>query len=307
MRPHAPSAPFRPITRDMTETGDSVERIGDAGEPAAAKPPRTFEIGWEIRWALWAVITLTVLQSLIAKPFYIPSGSMTPTLLVGDRIIVNKTAYGWSWVSPVPRILPEFGGRLMGRMPARGDIVVVKAPMRDADYIKRVIAVAGDTVEVRRGQVVLNGTPLPRIAAGLSPIVVDANMKCTDGRQKGRAVREADRRTMCRLPLYRETLPGGPTYDTIDLGYDPTVDDMAPVRIPAGRIFLMGDNRDQSSDSRVDIAHGGLGGPVPVENLVGRADVISFSMDGSTIAVVPSTWWSAMRPGRSWKWLRHGG
>ena len=294
---HVPS--YKRPMEHTTETADEA--------PAAQRrATRSIEIGWELRWGLWAIVVLTVLQTFIAKPFYIPSSSMTPTLIVGDRIIVDKSAYGWSWVSPVPSLLPEIDGRLLGRLPARGDVVVVRAPRRDADFIKRVIGLPGDTVELRRGAVILNGTPLPRHAAGTTHLPVDANLTCREGLQRGHAVRTPAGRTECRLPVVRETLPGGPTYDTVDLGYDPRVDDMARITVPAGRVFLMGDNRDQSGDSRVSLENGGLGGPVPVGNLVGRAAVLSFSVDGSTVAVAPSTWLSALREGRSWRRIGGG-
>jgi signal peptidase I len=275
--------------------------------PAEAARARSIEIGWELRWGLWAIVILTIIQSFIARPFYIPSASMTPTLLIGDRIIVNKTAYGWSWVSPVPRVLPEFGGRLLGRLPKRGDVVVLKAPMRDADFIKRVIGLPGDTIEIRRGVMLVNDVAVDSGITGTTDIPVDINITCTEGRQRGRIAEDAKGRAVCRLPVRRETLPGGASFEIIDLGYDPRVDDMPRIRVPDGHVFLMGDNRDQSADSRVPISQGGLGGPVPVENLVGRAEIISFSLDGSTIAVAPTTWFSAMRDGRSWKWIRHGG
>jgi signal peptidase I len=188
-------------------------------------------------------------------------------------------------------------------MPRRGDVVIVTPPGQHDDYIKRVIGLPGDTIEVRGGRLILNGR---QVASQVRPpdlIPVDPNVPC--GIEfSGNLVRSGGRE-YCRLPIVRETLPGGPSYDTIDLGESPG-DDYGPVRVPAGHLFLMGDNRDRSADSRFALGppENGLGGPVPWENIGGRAEFITFSLDGSTQIFNPLSWFEALRPGRAGHSLR---
>lgn len=255
--------------------------------------------GKEIRWAAGILLVACGFQSLVAKPFYIPSESMMPTLVSGDRLIVTKYPYGWSWTSMVPRLLPRTEGRIMGDVPKRGDIVTVTPRAGRSDYIKRVVGIPGDTVEVRHGRLLLNGKPVGRSFAGYSDLPVDANLPCTLGREREHLAVDATGAAHCRLPLYRETLPGGATYLTADLGYLPMVDDYPAIRVAAGHVFLMGDNRDQSADSRVPIENGGLGGAVPVADIGGRADIITVSMDGTARLLDPVSWFRAIRPGRA--------
>ena len=263
--------------------------------------------GWwaEAKGMLWLLVGVFAFQSSIAKAFYIPSESMMPGLIKGDHLVVTKYAYGWSWASPPFHILPHFEGRLLGRMPERGDVVIVSRPDRAEDLIKRVIGLPGDIVAVTRGRVFLNGRPLKQERHGTSAFPVDPNLACLD-RAGGFRVVGADGRTYCRLPLVRETLPGGRSYDTIDQGSSPG-DDYGPVAIPAGHVFVMGDNRDNSADSRFPASEGGLGGPVPVENLGGRAEFITYSLDGSSTWLNPLSWAAALRAGRSGTSLRPGG
>lgn len=255
--------------------------------------------GKEIRWAAGILLVACGFQSLVAKPFYIPSESMMPTLVSGDRLIVTKYPYGWSWTSMVPRLLPRTEGRIMGGVPKRGDIVTVTPRTGRSDYIKRVVGIPGDTVEVRHGRLLLNGKPVGRSFAGYSDLPVDANLPCTLGREREHLAVDATGAAHCRLPLYRETLPGGATYLTADLGYLPMVDDYPAIRVAAGHVFLMGDNRDQSADSRVPIENGGLGGAVPVADIGGRADIITVSMDGTARLLDPVSWFRAIRSGRA--------
>jgi signal peptidase I len=252
----------------------------------------------EARGVFWLVLAVLAFHSFIAKPFYIPSESMMPTLIKGDRLVVSKFPYGWSYVSPSFHVFPFMHGRLLGHMPARGDIVIVKPSFAESDYIKRVIGLPGDTLEVRDGQVWLNNKPVPKIEEAPMRIPVDANVPCDEDRLPGRRASGPDGKLYCVLPRFRETLPNGVSYDTLDLGYSP-VDDYGPIKIPAAHFFLMGDNRDQSADSRVPAEAAGLGGPVPWEDIGGRAEFITFSLDGTSELWNPISWLTALRGGRA--------
>jgi signal peptidase I len=275
-----------------------------AQAPAPEKPATDWVA--EIKGLLWLVLAVLAVWSFVAKPFYIPSESMMPTLIKGDRLVVTKYPYGWSYVSPSPfHVLPFINGRLFGRMPERGDVVIVKPPTADADYIKRVIGLPGDRIAVREGVVFINGTPLKRVAVSPMMLPVDDNLPCNNDNEGPFQTTGQDGKLYCALPRVRETLPNGVTYDTIDLGYRPgSPDDFAETLVPAGHVFLMGDNRDESADSRVSSYQMGLGGPVPWENLGGRAEFITFSYDGSTQYLNPLTWVTALRGGRAGTSLR---
>ncbi|HEY1604332.1 MAG TPA: signal peptidase I [Allosphingosinicella sp.] len=275
--------------------------------PPPAPKPRT---GWRAELRGWLVLILLVLglHSLVAKPFYIPSESMMPNLLVGDRLVVSKYPYGWSYISPSFHLLPFIEGRLFGRMPGRGDIVIVTPPAGAhdrEDLIKRVIGLPGDTVQLVAGRLWLNGRPVPTRDLGDQLLPVDGNLPCDMREFPGfpdARVTGADGKAYCRLHMLRETLPNGRSYDVIDLGPGDE-DDFRPYRVPAGRVFLMGDNRDDSADSRVPIALGGLGGAVPVENIGGRAEFVTFSLNGNA-TWNPLTWFSDFRGNRAGTSLR---
>jgi len=269
-----------------------------AGEPSDAGAKAGGTDWWgEIKAVFWLILAVLAFHSFIAKPFYIPSESMMPVLLKGDRLVVSKYPYGWSWVSPSFHVMPRTAGRLFGRLPERGDIVILTPPGRSDDYIKRVIGLPGDSIELRGGQVYINDRPVKREARPAAMIPVDDNVDCTAAGDE--RVAGADGHVYCRLPIVRETLPNGRTYDTIDMGYHEQVDDFARIVVPADHVFLMGDNRDRSADSRVRIVDSGLGGPVPWENIGGRAEFITFSFDGSTQWLNPVSWFTALRGGRA--------
>jgi signal peptidase I len=293
---------------DPDRTGAAVAASEVVAPPAAAGdaaavPARKGTDWWgEIKAIFWLILGVLAFHSLVAKPFYIPSESMMPGLLVGDRLVVTKYPYGWSWVSPSFHVLPHFQGRLFGHLPERGDVVIVTPPGGTSDYIKRVIGLPGDTIEVIDGTVYLNGRPLPRQQRAPSMIPVDANTPCVGDAFGNYIVAGPDGRSYCRLPIVRETIPltdgGTRSYDTIDIGHTEG-DDFARVTVPEGHVFLMGDNRDRSADSRFSIAAQGLGGPVPWENLGGRAEFLTFSLDGSSSYWNPISWFTALRGGRA--------
>ena len=261
-----------------------------------ADTPKESAVWREIKGLFWVLIAVLAFHSFVAKPFYIPSESMMPVLLKGDRLVVSKYPYGWSWVSPSFHVLPHWDGRLLGKLPRRGDIVIVTPPGGSQDYIKRTIGLPGDTVELVGGRLILNGKPVHSELRPPAMIPVDANAPC--GMDFfGAQVRTDDGKAYCRLPIVRETLPGGPSYDTIDMGPSQG-DNFGPITIPPGHVFLMGDNRDRSADSRFSLSEQGLGGPVPWENIGGRAEFITFSLDGSA-GWNPSTWSRSFRSGRA--------
>jgi signal peptidase I len=285
------------VVASKDETGPETD--GEKGR----KSKGTDWLG-EMKSIVLLVLAVLAFHSFIAKPFYIPSESMMPVLLKGDRLVVSKFAYGWSYVSPSFHILPAMPGRLFGSTPERGDIVIVQPRGRQEDYIKRVIGLPGDTIEVRAGQVFLNDKPVPQKTLPPMAIPVDANAPC-DPMQFPDAIGFArDGSKVCMLPVKRETLPNGRSYTIIDVGMRPT-DWYGPVKIPANHVFLMGDNRDNSADSRVPLDEMGLGGPVPIETIGGRAEFITFSLNG-TMTLNPLSWWSAFRSGRALSSLHAG-
>ncbi|HET9427144.1 MAG TPA: signal peptidase I [Allosphingosinicella sp.] len=276
----------------------------------------------EFKGLTWVLLAVLAFHSFIAKPFYIPSESMMPNLLTGDRLVVTKYPYGWSYVSPtIPNpvaivgnliggnrpwsvTLPFSKGRVLGSLPERGDVVIVTPPGGNQDYIKRVIGLPGDTIELREGRLILNGKAVKAEVRPSIYVPVDANAPCTLDHFYDRLI-QTEHGEFCRLPIVRETLPNGVSYDTIDDFNGSDGDNYAPIRVPAGRVFLMGDNRDHSADSRFPLGepNNGLGGAVPWENIGGRAEFITFSLDGTT-ALNPLTWLPAFREGRAGNSLR---
>jgi signal peptidase I len=286
------------------------DTVPEASEPDATPADKKEDKGsalWrEIKGLLWVLVAVLAFHSLIAKPFYIPSESMMPGLLTGDRLVVSKYPYGWSWVSPSFHVLPPMDGRLFGKLPERGDVVIVTPPGTRTDYIKRVIGLPGDVIRMVDGRLIINGetVKLDRLPPRMVPI--DPNSPCGSGSDRALydfRVRGDDGKMYCRVPVVRETLPSGRTYEIVDLGRS-AEDNFGPIHVPAGHLWLMGDNRDDSADSRIPEWQGGLGGPVPWENIGGRAEFITFSLDGTTIWWNPLTWFKALRPGRAGTSLR---
>ena len=278
-----------------------------AANPRESKTHKRKISWWEEFRGLIAMLALVLgFHTFIAKPFYIPSISMMPSLLVGDQLIVSKYPYGWSWVSPSFHIFPRSTTRFFGRTPAYGDIVIVVPPGSKEDYIKRVVALPGDRIAVRNGQIILNGKPVPQTVEPPVQIPADDALRC-DGGPCYTAF--ADYRTrlpngheVYELPTYREVLPNGATYLIIDHMNQP-LDNYAEIKVPEGHVFLMGDDRDHSADSRAPVEELGLGGPVPLSDVGGRAEFITFSLNG-TQSWNPLTWWGALRGDRAMTSLR---
>ena len=240
-------------------------------------------IGETIRTLVYALLIALVFRSALYQPFSIPSGSMKPTLLIGDYLFVSKYAYGYSRHSfPLsPGLFPD--GRWPDRMPERGDVIVFKLPKDgETDYIKRVIGMPGETIQVHGGVLHINGVPVERERVGdfAEPLDSRSSLRC-----ERRGADERGRR-ICLKSLFRETLPNGRTYLTLNANDDSVSasDNTRPYLVPEDHYFFMGDNRDNSIDSRYLQAVGF----VPAENLVGRAEIIFLSSESR--AFFPWDW-----------------
>ncbi|AXC48745.1 signal peptidase I [Paracoccus suum] len=248
---------------------------------------------WEtVKTVFWALVIAGIFRTLFFQPFWIPSGSMKDTLLIGDFLFVNKMAYGYSRHS-CPFSMCPITGRILGSQPERGDVVVFRHPVQNVDFIKRVIGLPGDTVQVRGGIVYLNGEEVPQTQAGE---FVEAKLPQGPQQLMPRCANDpVPTGGECIKTRATETLPGGRQHDVLNILDGWMADDTPVFTVPPGNYFMMGDNRDNSEDSRFDPATGGLGF-VPEEYLIGRADRIMFSSAGRSLLFI-WTW----RPDRFFK------
>ncbi len=289
----------------MTSTSEQTKDLDADTSSAGAVGKSSSEWREYGTFLLKLALFVFILRSFIVSPFNIPSESMQPRLLIGDYLLVAKWPYGYSKYS-LPFSLPIIPGRIFASQPTRGDVVVFKAPptMRD-DYIKRVMGLPGDVIQMRNGILEINGVAVKKERIADFVIPVTENMKDAAALEgtpfpcwrpdfeepaKGGG-------TQCSYPRYVETLPEGRSYEILDLDSGLPGDDTEAFVVGEGELFLMGDNRDRSADSRFP-ADGKAIGIVPQEYLVGRALVSVFSTDGSARWLLPWTWFSAARPER---------
>ena len=276
----------------MTETAPPPAEA----EAAPVQKPEKEEDNFFV-FLLKLVLIVVIFRSFIFSPFNIPSESMLPRLENGDYLLAAKWPYGYSKYS-LPFSLPLIPGRIFASQPERGDIAIFKAPPgNDVDYIKRVIGLPGDQIQMVNGQLHINGKPVPKKHIKNFEVAVSPNTGCFEPEFEKRL---ADGTLVCSYPQYRETLPNGRSYNVLDLGLTPQ-DNTPPIIVPEGHLFLMGDNRDNSLDSRFPPVPGQGIGIVPQANLVGRATLMMFSTDGSAEWLKPWTWFTAAR------WNRIGG
>ncbi|WP_257165619.1 signal peptidase I [Bradyrhizobium sp. SRS-191] len=241
-------------------------------------------LGETVRVVVHALLIALVIRTFLFQPFNIPSGSMKATLLVGDYLFVSKYSYGYSHFS-IPQSPNIFSGRIFGSEPRRGDIVVFRLPKdTEIDYIKRVIGLPGDRIQMRDGLLYINDTPVQR--ERLSDFVGEDPCGTAD--------------SIARVKRWKETLPNGVSYESLDCFDHGPYDNTDVYTVPPGNFFMMGDNRDNSTDSRVQTAVG----YVPFENIIGRAQMIFFSIRENEHAWAFWRWPMSIRWERLFKIVR---
>jgi len=258
-------------TEPHSETEGSAQPVAvepSVPPPAPAKKPEGESWVETVKTVVYALLIALVIRTFFFQPFNIPSASMEGTLLIGDYLFVEKFAYGYSRYS-FPFGLGPFAGRVFGSEPHRGDVIVFKMPNVNSqdymkDYIKRLIGLPGDRIQMIDDRLYINDKIVPRVR-------VQDYVETVDGVEN-------------HVPQYRETLPNGKSYLTLDRMTDGPLDNTGVFVVPPGDYFMMGDNRDNSDDSREDVGY------VPAVNLVGKAEFIFFSIDDS------ASWWEI------WKW-----
>lgn len=235
---------------------------------------------WEtVKTVFWALVIAGLFRTLLFQPFWIPSGSMKDTLLIGDFLFVNKMAYGYSRVS-CPFSMCPISGRILGSDPERGDVVVFRHPTRGVDFIKRVIGLPGDTLQMRAGRLWLNDAEVPMVKQ--ADFVEKKELQGPQGLLPRCVNDPVPEGGDCIKERYTETLPNGVSHDILNITDGWVADDTPTFTVPEGQYFFMGDNRDNSEDSRFPQEIGGLGF-VPAEYLIGRADRIMFSSAGRSL------------------------
>ena len=221
-----------------------------------------------VREILLALIVAAFVRTAVAESYQVPTGSMVPTLLEGDELIAAKYAYGYSRFSLPIDELPAIAGRLLNHAPQRGDVVVFRLPRDPAEtYVKRLIGLPGDRIRMRQGELIINGVVVRRVRLGSGEMEFHGQTHLVD--------------------RYTETLPGGVTHEIIKLGNNMPLDETNEITVPSHHYFMMGDNRDDSLDSRVSEKMGGVGF-VPEDNLVGRVDRLAYSRD------LARPWWDML-------------
>lgn len=262
-----------------------IVALADTAPPPARRASR----GSYLRFVALLVLATLAFRSLVFTPFTIPSESMLPGLMKGDYLIAAKWPYGYSRWS-LPFDVPLIDGTLFARLPERGDIAIFRHPVTRTEYIKRVIGLPGDLVSLGPGRVTLNGREVEQTAIAPFVIPISPNTRCHPlatpfPSHSGPA---------CAYQAYRETLPRGHSYAVLEFGRTPQ-DDFGPITVPAGHIFLLGDNRDNSQDSRFPATAGGGIAMVPAGLLAARAEMVLFSTDGSAVWYNPISWITAAR------------